>query len=103
MEGAAKIRAALSVQPCEEGEGSRNRGTLWHVCGGLQVTLQAPSWQTRRIRSGTGGAGGEIFHGAGEKVKGVVGPPAPFCSVSGTPLPVLCRRGWLRDPLRLLI
>ena len=73
MEGAAKIRAALSVQPCEEGEGSRNRGTLWCVCGGLQVTLRAPSRQTRRIRSGTGGAGGEIFHGAGEKVMGVEG------------------------------
>lgn len=26
MEEAAKIRAALSVQPCEEEEGSRDRG-----------------------------------------------------------------------------
>ena len=73
MEGAVKIRAALSVQPCEEGEGSRNRGALWYVCGGLQVTLLAPSRQTQRIRSGTGGDGGQIFRGAGEKVTGAEG------------------------------
>lgn len=73
MEGAAKIGAALSVPPCVEGEGSRDGGggpcrQPVDVCEGLQVTLRAPSRQTRRIRSGTGGDGGEIFHGAGEKV-----------------------------------
>lgn len=35
MEGAAKIRAALSVQPCEEGEGGRDRGwgSVQAACG----------------------------------------------------------------------